>query len=107
MDNPKEILPQNTLSNVIKEATEKYGLDEGELKVSTLKGIFRKNRGVFANWRELNSPMLCVEKLVISMIIRQAAMRQPYAVHECLELANSLIDKSVTQVQLVECKRKM
>jgi hypothetical protein len=34
-------------------------------------------------------------------------MPQPYTVHECLELANSLIDKSVTQVQLVQWKQKM
>jgi hypothetical protein len=49
MNNPKEILPRNTLSNIIKEATDKYGLYEGELKVSALKGRFRKNRGVFVN----------------------------------------------------------
>jgi hypothetical protein len=48
-----------------------------------------------------------VEKLVVSMILRRAAMRQPYTVQECLELANSLIDKYVTQVQLVQWKRKM
>jgi hypothetical protein len=34
-------------------------------------------------------------------------MRQTYIVRECLELANSLIDKSSTQVQLVEWKQKM
>jgi hypothetical protein len=65
MNNPKEILPRNTSSNIIKEATEKYGLDKGNIKVSTLKGIFRKNRGLFVNGQGLNSPMLCVEKLVV------------------------------------------
>jgi hypothetical protein len=101
MNNPKEILHRTTLSNIIKEATEKYGLDEGELKVSTLKGR------LFANGQGLNSPMLCVEKLAVCMIIRRATMRQPHVVDECLELANSLINKSVTQVQLVEWKKKM
>jgi hypothetical protein len=48
-----------------------------------------------------------VEKLVVSMILRRAAMRQPYTVQKCLELSNSLIDKSVTQVQLVQWKNKM
>jgi hypothetical protein len=41
------------------------------------------------------------------MIVRRAAMRQPYTARQCLELANSLIEKSVRQVQLVEWKQKM
>jgi hypothetical protein len=48
-----------------------------------------------------NSPMFRVEKILISMILHRTAMRQPYNVRECLDLANSLIDKSLTQVQLV------
>jgi hypothetical protein len=47
-----------------------------------------------------------IEKLVVSMILRRAAMRQPYTVQECLELTSFLIYKSVTQVQLVQWKRK-
>jgi hypothetical protein len=106
--NPKCILPRNTLTNIIKEATVKYGLEEGELKTNTLKGRFRKTRStIYANGGGVNSPMHRVEKLVVSMILRRAAMRQPYTVQECLELANSLIDKSVTQVQLVQWKKKM
>jgi hypothetical protein len=50
--------------------------------------------------------MFRVEKLLVSMILRRAVMRQPYTVRECLKLANSLIDKSVTQVQLVQWKQK-
>jgi hypothetical protein len=105
--NPKSILPRNNLTNIIKKATEKYGLEEGELKTNTLKGRFRSTISLYANGRGVNSPMHRVEKLVVSMILRRAAMRQPYTVQECLELANSLIDKSVTQVQLVQWKRKM
>jgi hypothetical protein len=77
------------------------------LKKCTLKGRFRKNRAQYANGRGVNSPMFRIEKLIIGMILRRATMRQPYNVRECLELANSLIDKSVTQVQLVEWKQKM
>jgi hypothetical protein len=105
--NPKSILLRNTLTNIIKKATEKYGLEEGELKTNTLKVRFRSTRSLYANGRGVNSPMHGVEKLVISMTLRRAAMRQPYTVQECLELANSLIDKSVTQVQLVQWKIKM
>jgi hypothetical protein len=51
--------------------------------------------------------VLPVENLLASMIVRRAAMRQPYTARQCLELANSLIEKSVRQVQLVEWKQKM
>jgi hypothetical protein len=105
--NPKSILPRNTLTNIIKKETEKYGLEEVELKTNTLKGRFRSKRSLYANGRGVISPMHRVEKLVVSMIPRRAAMRQPYTVQECLELANSLINKSVTQVELVQWKRKM
>jgi hypothetical protein len=104
--NPTASLPHSTLVDIIKEATEKYGLKEGELKTYTLRGRLRKNRAHYANGRGVNSPMFRVEKLLVSMILRRAATRQPYTVRECLELVNSLIDKSVTQVQLVQWKQK-
>jgi hypothetical protein len=93
--------------NIIKEATEKYGLDEDEFKTCTLRVTFINNRAQYANGRGVNSPMFRVEKLLVSMILRRAAMRQPHTVRECLELANSLIDKSVTQVQLVQWKKNV
>ena len=42
----------------------------------------------------------------MEFIIRKAANREPYCIKECIELANSLIDKSVTQEELVEWKKK-
>jgi hypothetical protein len=104
--NPIASLPHNTFVNIIKGATDKYGLEEGELKLYTLRGRFRKNISYYFNGRGVNSRMFHVENIIVSMIIRRAAMRQPYTVRECLELANSLIDKSVTQVQLVQWKQK-
>jgi hypothetical protein len=41
--NPKTSLPRKTLVNIIKGETEKYGIEEGELKLSTLRGRFRKD----------------------------------------------------------------
>jgi hypothetical protein len=104
--NPKVSLQQNTLKNIIKRAADKYDLEEGEMKTNNLKGRFRKTWALHANGWVVNSPMFHVEKFLISMILCQAAMRQPYTVRECLEFANSLIDKSVTQVQLVVWKQK-
>jgi hypothetical protein len=89
--NPSSKLPNSTLSNITKEATEKYGLEEADVKLSMLKGRFRKGRAVYANGRGLNSPMICVEKLVV----------------ECIKLANSLISESVTQMELVKWKREV
>jgi hypothetical protein len=68
--NPTASLPRNILVNIIKEATEKYGLEECELKTCTLIGRFRKNIVQYANGRDVNSPMVRVEKLLVSMILR-------------------------------------
>jgi hypothetical protein len=53
------------LPNIIKEVTEKYGLEEGDLTKSRLKGRFRRNRSKFANGRGVNSPMFRVEKILV------------------------------------------
>jgi hypothetical protein len=49
-----------------------------------------------------DSPMERVEKLILAVILRRAAMRQPVNVTECIQLLNSLIDKYVIQKELVE-----
>jgi hypothetical protein len=104
---PNKSVPRNTLPNIIREAIRKYELEKGELKTSTIKGRFRKHRAQYANGWGVNSPMVPIEKLLVSMILRQAAMCQPSTFRECLELANFLIEKYVTQVQLVEWKQNM
>jgi hypothetical protein len=75
--------------------------------LSMLKGRFRKGRAVYANERGLNSPMIRVEKLVVSIILCRAAMHQPCTVTECIELANSPISESLTQLELVKWKREV
>jgi hypothetical protein len=51
-----------------------------------------------------DSPMERVEKLILAAILRITAMRQPLKITECIQLSNSLIDKSVIQKELVEWK---
>jgi hypothetical protein len=51
------------LPKIIKEVTEKYGLEEGYLTKSMLKGRFRRNRSKFADGCGVNSPMFRVEKI--------------------------------------------
>jgi hypothetical protein len=103
----KEHPPSQHLDKYNKKSNRKIGLEEGKFKTNTLKGRFRSTRSLYANGRGVNSPMHRVKKLVVSMILRRAAICQPYTVHECPELANYLIDKSVTQVQLVQWKIKL
>ena len=90
-------LPCFTLNKIIEETNNKYGLEEGQLKKSTLKGRNRKGHKQFTTGPGVDSPMLKVEKTIVEFIIRKAANREPYCIKDCIELANSLINKYVTQ----------
>jgi hypothetical protein len=100
-------LPNGTLSVIIKEATEKYDLEKGQLKLIALKERFRRGIATYANGLGLNSPMMGIEKHLVSITLCRAAIRCPHTVPECIELANSLITDSVTQLELVKWKKEV
>jgi hypothetical protein len=105
--NPNSKLSNSTLMNIIKDAMEKHVLEDGDVNLAMLKGWFRRGITIYASGRGLNSPMILIEKLVVSIILRRAAMRQPYTITECIELANLLISEYVTQLELEMEERRV
>jgi hypothetical protein len=61
-------------------------------------------RKLKVNHRGTDSPMIGIEAHLLAAILRLAALCQPVYCGEGLELANSMIEGTESQVALMECK---
>jgi hypothetical protein len=93
------------LDAIMKQASEKFDAPISYLKSGTIKAMRRSTRNLLCTHPGLLSPMHKVEAHLLKVILLRGTMQQPVSCREGLELANSLIEGTPTQNNLVEWKK--
>ena len=99
-----ERVPKGTYNKIIKEAEEKFNLDEGAISKPTLLTRLRSNRKTVAAGRGHVSPLLAVEAHFVDIILQLSAMRQPLTASGALTVINSLVETSNMQGEIMKWK---
>jgi hypothetical protein len=92
---------RRTLEKVIDKVCVKYNIERNEIQIETALSRNRVGRKLKVNHRGTESPMAGIEGHLLAAIICRAALRQPVSCAEGLKLANSLIEGTSTQLDLM------
>jgi hypothetical protein len=98
-------VPRGTFEKAIQKVCEKYNIERSEIKMETALSRNKVGRKLKVKHRGTNSPMAGIEGHLLAAILRRAALRQPVSCAEGLELANSLIEGTTTQLDLMAWKK--
>jgi hypothetical protein len=100
------------LTNLILNKWRQYGLLNCEFNKNnmvspeTIRNRFKKSKDKFALHCGTRSPLENIEELVCEILIQMGNIRQPLNVSESIKLANSLIQGSDVQQNLINFKTK-
>jgi hypothetical protein len=96
---------RGTFEKVIEKVCVKYNIERNEIQMETTLSRNRVGRKLKVKYRDTESPMVGIEGHLLAAILRRAALRQPVSCAEGLELANSLIEGTTTQLDLMAWKK--
>jgi hypothetical protein len=102
----KRGVPRGAFEKTIKKVRERYKLTRHEIHLSAVLIRNKEGHKLKVEQRGAVSPMSGIEADLLGIILRRVALRQPVSCAEGLELANSLIDWTQTQVDLMEWGKK-
>jgi hypothetical protein len=96
---------RGTFEKVIEKVCVKYNIEWNEIHMETALSRNIVWRKLKVNHRGTESPMADIEGHLLAAILCRAALRQPVSCAEGLELANSLIGGTITQLDLMTWKK--
>jgi hypothetical protein len=99
-------VPKGTYDKIIKEAEEKYSLEEGSISKHTILMRLREERKTVTGGQGHVSPMIGVEVHLVDVILQLASMRQPLTATAALNLINSMVEKSKVEKEVIEWKNQ-
>jgi hypothetical protein len=100
-DGTRWCVHRGTFEKVSLKVNDEYNLDRNEIQVKPFLSRNKVGRKLKVNHRGTTSPMAGIEGHLLAVIIRRAALRQPVYCAEGLELANSVIEGTTTQIDLM------
>jgi hypothetical protein len=84
----------------------KYKMEREDINLSTVLSRMKSGHKFKVKHRGTVSPMIDIEAHLLGIILCRAALGQPISCAEGLELANSLIEGTQAQVDLMEWEKK-
>jgi hypothetical protein len=99
-------VPWGAFERVTKKVCAKYNLHRIEIQIETVFSRNKVGRKLKVRHCGTTSPVVGIEGHLLAAILRRSALRQPVSCAEGLELANSTIEGTETQVGLVNWKKK-
>jgi hypothetical protein len=98
-------VPRGAFERVTKKVCAKYNLDRSEIQIETVFSRKKVGRKLKVRHLGTTSPMSGIEGHLLAAILCRAALRQPVYCAEGMELANSMIEGTETQVGLINWKK--
>ena len=95
---------RNALDTLIQAKKEEHGLLELVIEKGCIRQRVKRNRLICSNHSGTTSPMAPIEEHIVALLSQMAKMRQPLNVSEGLSLANSLIEGTQWEEQLISFK---
>jgi hypothetical protein len=95
-------LPRDQFEEVIEIISQKFNLETSEIEMRKILSRIEPGRKLRVKRRGTNSPMAVIEAHLLAAILCRAALHRPVSCAEGLALANSLIQGTVAQVELME-----
>jgi hypothetical protein len=99
-------MPRGAFEKAITKVCDKDKLERHKINLSTVLIQNKAGHKLKVKHRDTVSPMIGIEAHLLGIILCRVALRQPVSCVEDIELANSLIDETHAQVDLVEWKKK-
>jgi hypothetical protein len=90
---------------VIEKVCVKYSIERNEIQMETALNRKRAGRKLKVKHRGIESPMTGIEGYLLAAILRIAALRQHVSCAEGLDLADSLLEGTATQLELMTRKK--
>jgi hypothetical protein len=97
---------RNALETLIEEKKEEHGLSELIIEKGCIWKRVKRNRLLCSNHSSTTSPMAPIEEHIVPLLSQMAKMRQPLNVSEGLSLANSLIEGTKWEEELLSFKER-
>jgi hypothetical protein len=100
-------VPKGAYEKAVAKVCEKYNVKRSEISIETAISRTKVGRKLKVNHRGTYSTMIGIEAHLLAAILRRAALRQPVYCGEGLELANSMIEGTQSQLALMEWKKNL
>jgi hypothetical protein len=97
---------RNTLDTLIEEKKDMRGILELIIEKSCIRQRVKRNRLLCSNHSGTTSPMAPIEEHIVASLSQMAKMRQPLNISEGLSLANSLIEGTKWEKELLSFKER-
>jgi hypothetical protein len=97
---------RNALENLIEEKKVEHGLQDFTIKKGCIRQRLKRDKLVCTTHSGTTSPMAPIEEHIVALMAQMAKMRQPLNVSEGLALANSLIEATTWEKDLISFKEK-
>jgi hypothetical protein len=89
-----ERVPKGTYNKIIKEAEEKFEVEEGSISKLTLLSRLQEGRKTVAAGRGHVSPLIGLEVHSVDVMLQLSSMRQPLTATGALTVINSMVETS-------------
>jgi hypothetical protein len=99
------IVPPVSYEKAVVKVCQKYNLERSEISMETALSRMKVGRKLKVNHRGKESPMIGIEAHLLASILRYSSLLHPVSCGEGLELANSMIKGTESQVALMEYKK--
>jgi hypothetical protein len=97
-------VPKGAYNKIIREAEEKFELEDGSISKLTVLTRLRNNRKTVGAGRGHVSPLIGLEAHFVDVILQLSSMRQPLTASGALSIINSLVETSNMQREIIEWK---
>jgi hypothetical protein len=94
-----------TFEKVIEKVCDKYNIERNEIQMETALSRNKVGRKLKVYHHGTESPMAGIEGHLLAVILRRAALHQPVSCAEGLGLANSLIEGTLTPLDIMAWKK--
>jgi hypothetical protein len=99
-------VPRGTFEKVIEKVCDKYNIERSDIQMATALSRKKFGRKLKVKHCGTESPMTGIEGHSLATTLRRAALHQPVSCAEGLELANSLIEGTPTQLNTMDWKKE-
>jgi hypothetical protein len=99
-------VPSGAFEKEIKRVCQKYKMEREDIHIATVLSRMKPGHKFKVKHRGTASPMIGIGACLLGIILHRAALQQPVACAEGLELANCLIEGTQAQINLMEWEKK-
>ena len=97
---------KNALDNLIEKKKEEHGLPDLTVEKGCIQQRLKRNKLICTTHTGTASPMAPIEEHIVALMVQMAKMRQPLNVSEGLALANSLVEGTKWEDDLISFKER-